>query len=319
MKSVVRGCGAALPERVVSNDELSARLDTSDEWIKQRTGIAQRHVAGPGETTGTLALAAGQQALAAAGIGPEGIDLVVVATTTPDDTFPATAAKLQAALGIGQGAAYDVQAVCSGFLFALVQADNAIRLGQARAALVVGADTFSRILNWEDRGTAVLFGDGAGAVVIAAAADVADGGIISHRLGTDGRRYDILKTTGGPSSTGGMGLVEMNGREVFKMALAGMSGAVGALLERGGFTGADVDWLVAHQANKRIIDVCAQKMGLPDNKVILCVDQHANTSAASIPLALEHGVRTGLIKPGQLLALAAAGGGFTWGAALVRW
>ena len=319
-RSVVVGTGSALPARVMSNDELAARLDTSDEWIVERTGIRQRHIAGPGETTGSLATAAARAALASAGLAPGAIDLIVLATATPDQTFPATACTVQHALGCNGGIAFDVAAVCSGFLYALGVADAMLRAGQATRALVIGAETFSRILDWEDRGTAVLFGDGAGALVLEArpleSAD--DPGILATRLHADGAYNDMLHVDGGPSTTGSVGKLRMKGREVFRHAVTNLSSVLGEVLVEVGMTAEDIDWLVPHQANARILEATARKLDLPAGKVIVTVDRHANTSAASVPLALDVAVRDGRIRPGQLVMLEAMGGGFTWGASLIR-
>jgi len=321
MRSQVAGCGAYLPERVVTNQELASRLDTSDEWIRQRTGIGERRVAAPGELTSDLAVRAADRALSSAGMSGSDLDLLVLATATPDHTFPATAAKVQARLGMRRGAAFDVQAVCAGFIFALSVADNAVRLGQARTALVVGAETFSRILDWEDRSTCVLFGDGAGAVVLRAIPAAESGGrfILSNHLHSDGRQYDILYVDGGPSSTRGTGFLRMEGREVFRQAVHRLSAVVDEALAANGLIATDVDWLVPHQANSRIIDGMGRKLGLPEDKIVVTIERHANTSAASIPLALETAVADGRIKPGHLVLMEALGGGLSWGASLVRW
>jgi 3-oxoacyl-[acyl-carrier-protein] synthase-3 len=320
-RSQVAGCGAYLPERVLTNDELAARLDTSDEWIRQRTGIGERRIAAPGELTSDLALAAARRALERAGMSGSDLDLIVLATATPDHTFPATATKVQAQLGMKRGVAFDIQAVCSGFIFALATADNALRLGQARTALVIGAETFSRILDWQDRGTCVLFGDGAGALVLnAVPRDGAnDRGILSTHLHSDGRLYDILYVDGGPSSTGVAGHLRMEGREVFRQAVQHLSEAVEEALAANGLTGADVDWLVPHQANLRIIDAIGKRIRLPPGRTVVTIERHANTSAASIPLALDEAVADGRIQPGHLVLMEALGGGLTWGASLVRW
>jgi 3-oxoacyl-[acyl-carrier-protein] synthase-3 len=322
-RSRVIGCGAYLPERIVTNAELAHRLDTSDEWIVQRTGIRQRHVAAPGELTSDLAVHAAEQALAAAGLTGADLDLIVLATATPDNTFPATATKVQARLGMREGCAFDVQAVCSGFIYALATADNFIRCGQARRALVIGAETFSRILDWEDRGTCVLFGDGAGAVVLAAHRDEGGGarepGVLSTHLHADGRHYDILYVDGGPSTTGSCGFLRMEGKEVFRHAVHRLAEVVDEALAANGLAARDLDWLVPHQANRRIIDSMGRKLGLPPEKVVVTIDRHANTSAASVPLALAEAVGDGRIKPGHLVLMEAMGGGLTWGAALVRW
>jgi 3-oxoacyl-[acyl-carrier-protein] synthase-3 len=322
IRSVVQGCGAYLPERVVTNDELAARMDTSDEWIRQRTGIRQRHIAADGEFTSHLALKASQRALDQAGVKGSDLDLIVLATATPDLTFPATATRVQAALGMTKGAAFDVQAVCAGFIYALSVADSMIKSGLASTALVIGAETFSRILDWSDRGTCVLFGDGAGALVLKAEQGKGtphDRGILAHTLHSDGRQHDILYVDGGPSSTRTTGLLRMEGKEVFKHAVVNMAAVVGEVLEKAGLTNKDIDWLVPHQANKRIIDSTGRKLGLPPERVVVTVDKHANTSAASIPLALEAAVSDGRIKRGDLLLLEGIGGGLAWGASLVRW
>ena len=315
------GCGAYLPDRIITNRELADRLDTSDEWIRQRTGIGERRVAAPGELTSDLAFRAAQRALASAGMSGDDLDLLVLATATPDNTFPATAAKVQARLGMMRGAAFDVQAVCAGFIFALSVADNALRLGQAQTALVIGAETFSRILDWEDRGTCVLFGDGAGALVLKAVSAASPGGrfILSNHLHSDGRQYDILYVDGGPSSTRGTGFLRMQGREVFRQAVQHLSEVVDEALHANHLTAADIDWLVPHQANSRIIDAIGRKLGLSVNKIVVTIDHHANTSAASIPLALEAAVDDRRIKPGHLVLMEALGGGLSWGASLVRW
>jgi 3-oxoacyl-[acyl-carrier-protein] synthase-3 len=307
---------------VVTNAELAGRLETSDEWITQRTGIRQRHIAAPGETTSDLATAAAKAALTHAGIGAESVDLIVLATSTPDHTFPATATQVQARLGMSRGAAFDVQAVCSGFVYALAVADNFIKVGQARTALVIGAETFSRILDWSDRGTCVLFGDGAGAVVLQAGegnGNAADRGVLTTHLYSDGQYYKLLYVDGGPSATQSTGHLRMEGREVFRHAVVKMGEAVDAAIGAMGISSRDLDWLVPHQANRRIIDSMGQRLHLPTEKVIVTVDRHANTSAASIPLALDDAVRDGRIRPGHMVLLEAMGGGFTWGSALVRW
>lgn len=321
-RSQVIGCGGYLPERVVTNAELAARIDTTDEWIVQRTGIRQRHVAAPGEYTSDLAVHAAHRALAAAGRPASDIDLIVLATSTPDNTFPATATKVQGRLGITRGVAFDVQAVCSGFVFALAVADNFLRCGQARTALVIGAETFSRILDWEDRSTCVLFGDGAGAVVLEAVPSNGsphERGVLSTHLHSDGGNYDLLYVDGGPSTTGAAGVVKMEGKEVFRHAVVRLAEVVDEALAANGLTAADVDWLVPHQANRRIIDSMGRKLGLPSDKVVVTIDRHANTSAGSVPLALAEAAEAGWILPGQLVLLEAMGGGLTWGAALVRW
>jgi 3-oxoacyl-[acyl-carrier-protein] synthase-3 len=322
LRSVIAGFGTFLPENIVTNDDLAARVDTSDEWIRQRTGIHERRIAAEGEKTSDLAIAAAEAALASAGIEGADIDLIVLATATPDETFPATATRVQAAIGMHGGAAFDVQAVCSGFIYALNVGDNFIRLGQAKNVLVIGAETFSRILDWEDRTTCVLFGDGAGAVVLSAAegeGTSADRGILGSRLHSDGRYRDLLYVDGGPSSTGTVGHLRMHGPEVFKHAVVNMAAVLQEVMEDTGLTSADIDWLVPHQANRRILDSTARKLRLPPEKVVITVDRHANTSAASIPLALGTAVDDGRIQPGQIIVLEAMGGGFTWGASVIRW
>ncbi len=321
LRSRIIGCGGYLPERIVTNHELAARLDTSDEWIRQRTGIGERRVAAPGELTSDLAAGAAREALADAGMSGSDVDLLVLATATPDNTFPATATKVQARLGMTRGAAYDVQAVCAGFIFALACADNALRLGQARTALVIGAETFSRILDWQDRGTCVLFGDGAGAVALQATADAGPRGrgVLSTHLHSDGRQYDILYVDGGPSSTGQAGRLRMEGREVFRQAVQHLSEVVEEALAANALSAADIAWLVPHQANSRIIDSVARKLALPAERVIATIERHANTSAASIPLALAAAVADRRIRAGDLVLMEALGGGLSWGAALVRW
>jgi 3-oxoacyl-[acyl-carrier-protein] synthase III len=321
VRSQVAGCGAYLPERIVTNVELADRLDTSDEWIRQRTGIGERRVAAPGELTSDLAIRAGEKALASAGLSARDLDLLVVATATPDNTFPATATKVQARLGMSRGAAFDVQAVCAGFIFALSVADNALRLGQARTALIIGAETFSRILDWDDRSTCVLFGDGAGALVLKAVSASSAGGrfVLSNHLHSDGCQYEILYVDGGPSSTRSTGLLRMQGREVFRHAVQHLSEVVDEALRANDLTAADIDWLVPHQANSRIIDGMGRKLGLPPDRIVMTIERHANTSAASIPLALEAAVEDGRIKPGHLVLMEALGGGLSWGASLVRW
>ncbi|MBR0552947.1 beta-ketoacyl-ACP synthase III [Stakelama marina] len=315
-RSVIAGTGSALPARRVSNAELAETVDTSDDWIVERTGIRFRHIAGPEETTGTLAADASKAALASAGIAAEDIDLIVLATATPDQTFPATATRVQTALGIDDCTAFDVAAVCSGFLYALQVADSMIVAGAANRALVIGAETFSRILDWEDRTTCVLFGDGAGAVVLEAREGEA--GVLATRLHADGRHNQLLYVDGGPSTTGTVGKLRMKGREVFRHAVVNLAAVMGEALEAAGLSADDVDWVVPHQANARILDATARKLDLANEKVIVTVDQHANTSAASVPLALDTAVRDGRIKRGDLLVLEAMGGGFTWGASIVR-
>jgi 3-oxoacyl-[acyl-carrier-protein] synthase-3 len=320
IRSVVTGTGSALPARRVSNAELAETVDTTDEWIVERTGIRFRHLAGPDETTATLARDAARGALAAAGIEAGRIDLIVLATATPDQTFPATATKVQAMLGIDDCVAFDVAAVCSGFLYAVQVADAMLRTGIHTRALVIGAETFSRILDWEDRATCVLFGDGAGAIVLEAQdSDEAGGrGILSTRLHADGRHNELLYVDGGPSTTGTVGKLRMKGREVFRHAVTNLAAVMGESLGLAGLAAAEVDWLVPHQANARILDATARKLGLSADKVIVTVDRHANTSAASVPLALDVGVRDGRVKQGDIVVLEAMGGGFTWGAAVIR-
>jgi len=321
-RSVVLGCGSYLPSRVVTNADLSGVVDTSDEWIVQRTGIRERRLAAEGEATSDMGIKAARAALAAAGVEPTAIDLVVLATSTPDNTFPASAVAIQAGLGITQGAAFDLQAVCSGFIFSLASADALLRSGAFKRALVIGSETFSRILDWTDRTTCVLFGDGAGAVVLEVQTQPGnreDRGILTSHLRSDGRHRSKLYVDGGPSSTGTVGHVRMEGRAVFKHAVAMISDVIEEAFAATGYTAEDIDWFVPHQANKRIIDDSAQKLGISPEKVILTVEKHGNTSAASIPLALSVGVADGRIKRGDLVLLEAMGGGFTWGAALVRW
>ncbi|MBI3438720.1 MAG: ketoacyl-ACP synthase III [Proteobacteria bacterium] len=316
LRSVVTGVGSYLPKRVLSNQELSRQLDTSDEWIIERTGIRERRIAGKDEKTSDLAIAAAVEALAHAGRDAKDVDLVVVATTTPDLTFPATAARVQAALGIPAGAAFDIQAVCSGFVFALTTADNFLRLEQARCALVIGAETFSRIVDWEDRTTAVLFGDGAGAVVLEA--QRGERGVLSTFIRTDGRMHDLLYVDGGPSQTQTTGKVRMSGNAVFRQAVEHISGAMLEACARAGVSIDQVDWFVPHQANQRILDGVARKLGVDVDKVVSTVAQHGNTSAASVPLALDVAVRDGRVKKGDMVLLEALGGGLTWGAVLLR-
>jgi len=321
-RSVIAGIGSYLPERVVTNDDLAKVVDTSDEWIVQRTGIRQRHFVGASQTTSDMALASARHAMAHSGTTADDLDIVVVATTTPDQTFPATAATVQAALGMTRGIAFDVQAVCTGFIYALSVADAMLRCGHGETALVIGAESFSRLLDFTDRSTCVLFGDGAGAVVLRAAdgdGSVADRGVLSTHLHSDGRQRGHLYVDGGPSTTGTVGHVRMNGREVFKHAVVNLAQVVDEAMTANGLSYDAIDWLVPHQANRRIIDATARKLGLPAERVVLTVDRHANTSAASVPLALCEAVRDGRIKDGDLLLLEAMGGGFTWGAALVRW
>jgi 3-oxoacyl-[acyl-carrier-protein] synthase-3 len=316
-RSVVLGVGSALPRRRISNEELAKTVDTTDAWIVERTGIRSRYVAGEGETTASLATDAARRALEQAGVDAGDIDLIVLATATPDQTFPSSATKVQAALGIDDCIAFDVHAVCTGFLYALSVADSMLRSGNAAKALVIGAETFSRILDWEDRATCVLFGDGAGALVLGA--EETEGGILATRLHADGRHNDLLFVDGGPSTTGTVGKLRMKGREVFRHAVVNLAGVMGEVLEAAGLTTADVDWVVPHQANARILDATARKLGLAAEKIVVTVDEHANTSAASVPLALDTAVRDGRIKRGDVVVLEAMGGGFTWGAAVLRY
>ncbi|MGB3021274.1 MAG: beta-ketoacyl-ACP synthase III [Methyloceanibacter sp.] len=322
LRTVVKGCGGYLPERVLTNADLAKFVDTNDEWITARTGIKERRIAAPGELTSAMGVAAARAALADAKMNPEDIDLIILATSTPDQTFPATAVTIQADLGITAGAAFDVQAVCSGFVFAMVTADNYLRSGDFRRALVIGAEAFSRILDWNDRTTCVLLGDGAGALVVEAEMQngaTTDRGVLASCLRSDGRYRDKLYVDGGPSSTGTVGQVRMDGPEVFRHAVTKISEVIDATLRKGGYQASDIDWFVPHQANKRILDGAARKLGLDPERIIITVDKHANTSAASIPLALDSGCQDGRIKPGDLVLMEAMGGGFTWGAVLVRW
>ena len=320
MRSLITGVGGYLPDRVLSNEELAKTVDTSDEWIVARTGIRQRHIAAEGEKTSDLGIEAAKRALADAGRTPADIDLIVLATATPDLTFPASAARIQAGLGVEQGAAFDVQAVCSGFVFALATADNFLARGQAKRALVIGAETFSRILDWNDRGTCVLFGDGAGAVVLEATEESeADGrGVISTYLRTDGRLHDLLYVDGGPSQTQSTGYLRMQGNQVFRQAVEHISGAMLEACARAGVDISEIDWFVPHQANQRILDGVARRLSIPPEKVVTTVAEHGNTSAASVPLALDAAKRDGRVKKGQLVLMEALGGGLTWAAALVR-
>src|SRR5215212_896801 len=322
IRSVVLGCGSYLPERRVSNEDLTKIVDTSDEWIVQRTGIRERHIAAEGELTSDLGIAAARAALAHAQVDAQSIDLIVMATSTPDNTFPASAVAVQAALGITQGAAFDLQAVCSGFVYALATVDGLLRTGVHRRALVIGAETFSRILDWTDRGTCVLFGDGAGAVVLEAQTEPgksSDRGVLTTHLRSDGRHKSKLYVDGGPSSTQTVGLLRMEGREVFKHAVGMITDVIVDAFNATGVTADDIDWFIPHQANKRIIDASAHKLHIAPHKVVLTVDLHGNTSAASIPLALSVAVADGRVKKGDLVLLEAMGGGFTWGSALLRW
>lgn len=322
IRSVILGCGSYLPDTVLTNDDLANIVDTSDEWIYERTGIRERHIAGEGELTSDLGTAAALQALERAQVDPGDIDLIILATSTPDNTFPATAVTIQANLGIHHGAAFDVQAVCSGFIYALATADNFLKAGQFKRALVIGAETFSRLLDWEDRSTCVLFGDGAGAVVVEAQklnGAALDRGILKSELRSDGRYRDKLYVDGGPSSTGTVGHLRMHGREVFRHAVTNIADIIQETLAGTNYTTKDIDWFVPHQANKRILDGTARKIGLEPEKVVMTVEKHANTSAASIPLALNVALEDGRIQEGHLVLMEAMGGGFTWGAVLVRW
>ena len=322
VRSLVTGCGAHLPERVVTNDELARSVDTSDEWIYERTGIRERRIAAEDEKNSALGAAAAEAALQSAGAAAADVDLIVLATTTPDETFPATATQVQALIGATKAAAFDVQAVCSGFIFSLAVADSFIQTGRAETALVIGAETFSRIVDWQDRDTCVLFGDGAGAVVLRAsngAGTGADRGILSTHLHSDGRFHDLLYTDGGPSSTRTVGQVRMVGKEVFRHAVANLASVLEEALTANGLEAEDIDWLVPHQANKRILDSTARKLGLPPEKMVVTIERHANTSAASIPLALAEASSDGRIKPGDVVILEAMGGGFTWASCVLRW
>lgn len=322
LRSVVAGCGSYLPDRIVSNEELARTVDTSHDWIVQRTGIHSRHIAADGEKTSDLALAAAQDALNEAGMTGSDLDMIVLATATPDETFPSTATTVQAALGMNKGAAFDVQAVCSGFVYATNVADNFIRLGQAENVMVIGAETFSRILDWEDRSTCVLFGDGAGAFVLRAEEGKGgsdDRGILSNCLHSDGQHHDLLYVDGGPSSTQTVGHLRMEGPEVFKHAVRNLASVIGEALDAAGLVPSDIDWLVPHQANQRIISTTARKLKMGEEKIVMTVDHHANTSAASIPLALTEAVRDGRVSHGDVVVLEAMGGGFTWGASVIRW
>lgn len=319
IRSVLVGTGSALPKSCVTNEELAQRVDTSDEWIRERTGITQRYLASEGETTASLGTEAAQAALDDAGLTIADIDLIVLATATPDNTFPATATQVQDRLGGKNFPAFDVAAVCSGFLYALSAADAMLRTGMAERAIVIGAETFSRILDWEDRTTCVLFGDGAGAFVIEARDEAEDGaGIIASRLHADGEHGEMLFVDGGPSTTGEVGKLRMKGREVFRHAVVNLSSVLGEVLDEAGCEPADIDWIVPHQANLRILDATARKLGLPMEKVVVTVDRHANTSAASVPLAFDVAMKDGRIRKGDLVMLEAMGGGFTWGASLLR-
>ena len=322
LRTVVKGCGGYLPERVLTKEDLAKVVDTTDDWIATRTGIKERRIAGKGDLTSTMGTAAARAAIEDAGLKPEDIDLIILATSTPDQTFPATAVTIQADLGITHGAAFDVQAVCSGFVFALTTADNYLKSGAFKRALVIGSEVFSRILDWDDRGTCVLFGDGAGALVVEAEmqnGSTKDRGVLATCLRSDGRYRDKLYVDGGPSTTGTVGYVRMDGPEVFRHAVTNIAEVIDATLKKSGYQAADIDWFVPHQANKRILDGAARKLGLAPEKIVITVDKHANTSAASIPLALNAACRDGRIKKGDLVLMEAMGGGFTWGAVLVRW
>ena len=322
IRSVVRGCGSYLPDRILTNDELASTVDTSDAWIVERTGIRERHIAAEGEYTSDLGLRAARAALENARLAAEDIDLIILATSTPDQTFPATAATIQGELGITRGAAFDIQAVCSGFVFALATADTYLRCGQYKRALVIGAETFSRILDWKDRTTCVLFGDGAGAVILESREGQgtnADQGILTTHIHTDGRYRDKLYVDGGPSTTGTAGFLRMEGREVFRHAVLNITAVIQEALDAAGLRADDIDLFVPHQANKRILDGTARKVGISPEKIVVTLDKHGNTSAASIPLALDTALRDGRIRRGDLILLEAMGGGFTWGSALLRW
>jgi len=321
LRSRITGCGHYLPQRIVTNADLEKMIDTSDEWIRKRTGIGARHIAAEGEMTSDLAREAALETLANAGRKAEEVDMIVLATSTPDETFPATATRVQAQLGMTRGAAFDVQAVCSGFVYALAVADNFVKTGSASKVLVIGAETYSRILDWQDRGTCVLFGDGAGAVLLEAdqgRGDKADRGILSTHIFSDGRHHDALYVDGGPSSTQSTGHLRMQGQEVFRHAVNNMAQAIDVALDANALTPGEVDWLVPHQANARIIEAMARKLNLPMEQVVMTVDKHANTSSASIPLALYEGINDGRIREGQLALMEAMGGGFTWGSAVAR-
>ncbi len=322
LRSIIRGVGAHLPKRVMTNDDISKIVDTNDEWIRERSGIAQRHIADENELTSNLGAAAAKQALVRSGIDPIDIDLVICATATPDRTFPATAVKIQAMLGVTKGAAFDVQAVCSGFIYAMTIADNFLKTGQSKRALVIGAETFSRILDWSDRSTCVLFGDGAGAVVLEAQPQHGtreDRGILATRIRSDGRYEDLLYVDGGPGSTRTVGHLRMNGREVFRHAVQKISGVIEETLVETGYAADEVDLYIPHQANKRILDGIAKKLEVAPDKIVMTLDRHGNTSAASIPLALNSAFEEHRIKEGNLVLMEAMGGGFTWGAVLARW
>lgn len=319
LRSQIIGCGSYLPEKILTNEDLAATVDTSDQWIVERTGIRQRHIAADGELTSDLAFHSAERALGDAGMAAQDLDMIVLATTTPDNTFPATATKVQAMLGLTRGAAFDVQAVCSGFLYALSVGDNFIKVGQAETVLVIGAETFSRIIDWQDRSTCVLFGDGAGAVVLKGNSSADGRGILSTHLHSDGRLNNLLYVDGGPSSTMTVGHVRMSGREIYRHAVLNLSSIVKEAVEANGLSTEDIDWVVPHQANKRILDSTTRKLGLDGERVVVTVDRHANTSAASIPLALDVAIHDGRIQPGHLVLMEALGGGLTWAACLVRW
>lgn len=322
IRSVIRSVGAYLPKRVMTNEDMSELVDTTDAWITERTGIKSRHIVAEGEFTSDLGIAAAKQALVRAGIDPIDIDLVICATATPDRTFPATAVKIQAALGVTKGAAFDIQAVCSGFVFALTTADNFLKTGQFQRALVIGAESFSRILDWSDRSTCVLFGDGAGAVVLEAQPQTggsSDRGILATRIRSDGRYEDLLYVDGGPGSSKTVGHLRMNGREVFRHAVQKISGVIEETLLQSGYAASDIDLFVPHQANKRILDGIAKKLGIPPEKIVVTLEHHGNTSAASIPMALNQAFEAHRVKEGSLILMEAMGGGLTWGAALARW
>ena len=319
LRSQIIGCGSYLPEKILTNEDLAATVDTSDQWIVERTGIRQRHIAADGELTSDLAFHSAERALRDAGMAAQDLDMIVLATTTPDNTFPATATKVQAMLGLTSGAAFDIQAVCSGFLYGLSVGDNFIKVGQAETVLVIGAETFSRIIDWQDRSTCVLFGDGAGAVVLKGNASADGRGILSTHLHSDGRLNDLLYVDGGPSSTMTVGHVRMSGREIYRHAVLNLSSIVKEAVEANGLSTEDIDWVVPHQANKRILDSTTRKLGLDGERVVVTVERHANTSAASIPLALDVAIHDGRIQPGHLVLMEALGGGLTWAACLVRW
>jgi 3-oxoacyl-[acyl-carrier-protein] synthase-3 len=322
VRAQATGSGAYLPEKIVTNAEIAKVLDTSDAWIAKRTGIKQRHIAADGELTSDLGIKASQRALDAAGVSADAVDMIICATSTPDETFPATATRIQAELGCTRGSAFDIQAVCSGFIYALSVADSFVRTEQAETVLVIGAETFSRILDWEDRSTCVLFGDGAGALLLQAGEGkgaTSDRGVISTHLFSDGRHHDALYVDGGPSSNGKVGHLRMAGKEVFRHAVVRMAEAIDVALEKNQLLPKDIDWLVPHQANSRIIHAMGRRLNLPEERVVVTVDRHANTSAASIPLALAEAVGDGRIKEGDLILMEAMGGGFTWGSALLRW